>query len=301
MWAGFFGLLLLGILGGSTPIWVKLGTREFPPLLLTTLRFVVAAIIFLPFFLREKKHLSRKDIWILFTRSLFFAGNAGIFSIAILYTTAIISQVLYSFVPGIVLVMSYFFLKEKITKQKLIGLFVAVFGIAILIEQSIVKSEIVTFGTLFGNLLTLLAMLSWASYTVVSKKLTAVYSPVVTTFASFITIIIVLLFFLPIEYAIRPFHIQQIDMLGVLSIGGLGIFSSAIMFLLTQVLIQKTSSFITSLSQYVAPFASAVIAIPILGEKPTPLFFLAGVCILVGVFYATSYAGVKKHLRSMVQ
>lgn len=301
MWIGFLGIVVLSILGGSTPIWVKLGATEFPPLLLTTLRFIVAAIIFLPFFLSEKKRFSRQDIWILFTRSLFFVGNAGIFSIAILYTTAIISQVLYSFVPGIVLVMSFFFLKERITKQRVIGLFIAVIGIGMLIEQSIVKTEVLTFGTLLGNVLTMLAVFSWSAYTIVSKKLTQTYSPVVTTFASFVTIIVVLLFLLPIEYAIRPVQLQHIDMIGIGSILGLGVFSSAFMFFLTQLLIQKTSSFTTSLSQYLAPFASALIAIPLLGEKLTPLFFLAGAFVLIGVFYATSYEAVKKHLRSVLQ
>ncbi len=301
MWVGFFGILMVGVLGGSTPILVKLGLTEFPPLLLTTLRFIIATIIFLPFFLREKKRFTRHDIWILFTRSLFFAGNAGIFSIAIQYTTAIISQVLYSFVPGIVLVMSFLFLREKMTKQRVIGLFIAVIGISILIQQSIIKTEVLTFGTLIGNILTLFAVLSWSAYAVVSKRLTDVYSPVVTTFASFVTIIIILVPFLPIEYVMRPVQLENIDVVGIGSVVGLGIFSSAFMFFLTQLLIQKTSSFVTSLSQYLAPFAGAVIAIPILGEKLTPLFFLAGVCVIVGVFYATSYEIAKKHVRSMLQ
>ncbi|QQG40998.1 MAG: DMT family transporter [Candidatus Levyibacteriota bacterium] len=301
MWIGFFGILVIGILGGSTPILVKLGLTEFPPLLLTTLRFIIATIIFLPFFLQEKRHLTRHDIWILFTRSLFFAGNAGIFSIAIQYTTAIISQVLYSFVPGIVLVMSFLFLRENMTKQRIIGLFIAVIGVGILIQQSIIKTEVLTFGTLIGNMLTLLAALSWSAYTVVSKRLTDVYSPVVTTFASFVTIIIILVPLLPIEYILQPVQLENVDLSGVGSVMYLGIFSSAFMFFLTQLLIQKTSSFVTSLSQYLAPFAGAMIAIPILGEKLTPLFFLAGVCVVVGVFYATSYEGVRKHIKSVLQ
>lgn len=301
MWLGFLGILAIGILGGSTPILVKVGLTEFPPLFLTTIRFIIAIIIFLPFFLREKKHFNRHDIWVLFTRSLFFAGNAGIFSIAIQYTTAIISQVLYSFVPGIVLAMSVIFLREHITKQRIIGLCIAAIGVGVLIQQSIVKTEVLTFGTLLGNMLTLIAALSWAAYTVVSKRLTDEYSPVVTTFASFVTIVIILIFLLPFEYAVNPVQLQQVGIVGIGSAVGLGIFSSAFMFFLTQLLIQKTSSFVTSLSQYLAPFAGAVIAIPILGEKPTVLFFIAGICVLVGVFYATSFEVAKKHVRSMLQ
>ena len=260
-----------------------------------------AEIVFLPFFLREKKRLNHHDIWVLFTRSLFFAGNSGIFSIAMLHTTAIISQVIYSFVPGIVLVMSFIFLREHMTKQRVIGLCIAAIGVGVLIQQSIVKTEVLTFGTLLGNILTLIAALSWAAYTVVSKRLTDEYSPVVTTFASFVTIVIILIFLLPFEYAINPVHLQRVGMVGIGSAAGLGVFSSAFMFFLTQLLIQKTSSFTTSLSQYLAPFAGVVIAIPILGEKPTMLFFIAGICVLAGVFYATSFEVAKKHIRSVLQ
>lgn len=301
MWVGLVGLFIVGMLGGFTPVAIKFGVREFPPLLLTTLRFVVAAIVLFPFFLKQQRNVSRFDIWFLFTRSLFFAGNVGLFSIAIQYTTAIVAQILYTLVPIIVLVMSYVFLKEKITISKILGLVIAVVGAGILLQQSIVKAEVITFGTPFGNILNLLAVFSWSYYILVSKELTKKYSPLTTTFSSFITTIVVLLLLLPVEYVIRPIAIGNVTAVGIGSILWLGIFSSAVMFLLTQVVVKKTSPFITSFSQYFGPFASALISIPLLGEKPTSILFFAGLFIFCGVFYATSYEQVRKYLKSVLQ
>ncbi len=298
---GLLGLFVIGMLGGFTPVMIKLGVGEFPPLLLTTLRFVVASIIFLPFFIKQQKHFTHNDVWFLFTRSLFFAGNVGFFSIAIQYTTTIVSQILYTLVPVIVLITSTIFLKEKITGSKVIGLIIATIGVIVLLQQSIVKTEIVTFGTPFGNMLNLCAVISWSLYIIVSKDLTKKYNPVITTFSSFVTTILVLLLLLPIENMIRPIEIGDVGVVGIGSILGLGIFSSAVMFFLTQVVVKKTSPFIASFSQYLGPFASAFISIPLLGEKPTSALFFAGMCIIFGVFIVTSYEHIRKHIQSMLQ
>ncbi|MBI2431207.1 MAG: EamA family transporter, partial [Candidatus Levybacteria bacterium] len=56
MWIGLLGLFVVGMLGGFTPVMIKFGVREFPPLLLTTLRFLVASIVFYPFFFRYQRN-----------------------------------------------------------------------------------------------------------------------------------------------------------------------------------------------------------------------------------------------------
>src|SRR3989344_6138599 len=112
--------------------------------MLTSLRFVVATIIFLPFYLRTKKPLSKHDIITISKYSIFFALNVAIFSIAIQYTTAIMSQILYTLVPVIVMILSYFILKEKLTIQKIVGLAIAMTGIAFLLYQSASKEESLT-------------------------------------------------------------------------------------------------------------------------------------------------------------
>lgn len=290
MKTGLIALMIAGLLGGISPILIKIGVKEIPPLTLTAIRFFLATLIFLPFFLKFKtKNISKRDIKNISFISIFFALNVGIFSIAIQFTTAIVSQILYTLVPIIVVVLSYFVLKEKITKNKMIGLMLAFAGVAFLVQQSIAKEEVLTFGTPLGNFLSIAAVISWSLYMIYSKRLTNKYSPATTTFFSFLVTTILLLLILPIELTIRPLIISNVTFSGISSVLGLAFFSSCLMFFLIQLVIKKTSPFAASLFQYLGPFSAAIFAIPILGEKPTfPLIF-AGFLIIFGVFYATNF------------
>lgn len=301
MWIGLFVLLIAGSIGGTTPVVLKIGLNEFPPLILTTLRFLLATIVFLPFYFRQKPRLFRSDITTLSTQSIFFALNVGFFSIAIQFTTAIMSQILYTLVPIIVMILSYYMLKEKLTTNKIVGLAIAILGVAFLMYQSAVKEETLTFGTPFGNTLTLCGVFSWALYLVFSKKLTNRYSPTTTSFASYVVTTLLLLFLVPIEYTIRPLAIEKITITGIESIFWLAIISSALMFFLIQFAVQKTTAFTASFFQYLGPFSGALVAIPILGEKPTWTLVMGGLFIITGVFYATSYEHARKYLRSVLQ
>ena len=101
MWIGLGALLLANFLGGAiNPTFVKLGVNEIPPLTFTALRFIIASILFFPIYLMTKpKHITRADFKALSMYSIFFVLNVGFFSYGIKYTTAIMSQFLYSAVP----------------------------------------------------------------------------------------------------------------------------------------------------------------------------------------------------------
>lgn len=187
MWLGIGAIFLAGIISGAVnPIVVKLGVREIPPITFTMLRFLFATLIFLPFYLRQKNHkLYKSDIFILSTRSLFFAANVALFSISIQYTTALISSILYVIAPVFVLLLARLILGEPLTKNKLLGLALTLIGVVFLLYQSIDQQKILTFGTPFGNLLMIVGIICYSFYVVYSKKLTHSYTPTTTTFFSF--------------------------------------------------------------------------------------------------------------------
>jgi drug/metabolite transporter (DMT)-like permease len=293
---GIFFLLIASFIGAAlSPIFVKLGVREIPPITFTALRFLIAAAIFLPIFLRQKDlRLQKKDILILTSQSLFFFFNVLLFSFAIQYTTVIMSQILYACVPIFVGFLAYVILKERLSKNKIIGGGVALLGISLLLFQSLSTQETITFGSPWGNLLGLGAVISWSIYMVLSKKLTHTYSPVTTSFFSFLTSAILLFLLVPMELFFHPLVLSNITSVGIISLLGAGIISSAIMFFLIQVGIKRTTALTASLFQYTAPFFAAVTAIPILGEQPTPFLIVGGMLILGGVFYATTYTDLRK-------
>lgn len=296
MFSGLIALLFASFIGGTvSPILVKLGTREIPPLTFSALRFALAIIIFLPIYLNQKNFfLKRKDIISLSLASIPFTLNIAFFSIGIQFTTAIMSQIFYASGSLIVMILAFYFLKERFTLLKIVGLLLALFGTAFLIQKSALTGETSTFGTPLGNILVLCAVFSYASYLVISQKMTKIYSPQTTSFFGFLTTAALLTIASPFELSIRPFTIENITGTSILTLVGLALFSSALYFFLVQFGIKRTSAFAASLFHYTAPFFAAITAIPIFGEQPTPELFIGGLFIIIGVFLATTYEQLKR-------
>ncbi|MEK7451150.1 MAG: DMT family transporter [Patescibacteria group bacterium] len=302
MWIGLIALFIANFIGGAlSPLFVKLGIREFPPITFTALRFIIATLVFLPFFIKKRERLSLKDNISLSKNSIFFSINVALYAIGLQYTTVIMSQIFYTLVPIIVGILSYFILKEKFTKNKIIGSLLAFVGIIFLLVESIQKQQSLTFGTPLGNFIIFLAVTSWSFYIVLSKRLTGIYSPITTSFYSFILTMIILGLIAPIELLMRPFNINSVTSSGIFSLLGVGIISSAVSFSLIQFGIKRTTAFSASIFQYLAPLFASITAIPILGEKPTLPLMLGGALIIFGVFYATTYQYVKRGIRYMVK
>ena len=136
MTQGIIAILIANFLGGALPpLLVKLGVREIPPLTFTVFRFVLATLFLLPFYLKNHKlKIPLINKWTLLN-SLFFEGNVALFSIAIQFTSAIMSQLIYIFVPIIVGIWGVLFLEEKISGNELIGSIVAFAGAIFLLSE----------------------------------------------------------------------------------------------------------------------------------------------------------------------
>lgn len=303
MWLGILALLVEEFFGGAIiPLLVKVGVGEFSPLLFTFLRFFIATIVFLPFFLRTKpKRIHKKEFFSLLGKSIFFALNATLFGIGIQFTSVIMSMILYSLTPVVVLILAYIFLREQMTKQKIAGLFIAFIGVLFLIYQSAQKSDVLSFGTPLGNILILSAVFFWSLYYVVSKDLHKKYTTNTITFYNMLVGTLFLFALLPLEFVIKPFDMGHVTMLGIGSLLAMGIITSLVMASLLQIGIKRTTAFQASLFNYMGPFFAAVTAIPLFGEKVTPELVFGGLCIIGGVFYATTFEDIKKRIHSVIK
>lgn len=303
MWVGFLSLFVAVMIGGSlAPLFIKLGVREFPPFTFSALRFIIATIVFLPFYLINKeKILTYRDYKELFLKSLFFVGNAAFFGLGISHTTLIMSQILYALSPILVLVCSYIILGERITKERIIGLVLAFSGVGFLIYQSFINGDTNSVGTLSGNILVFLAVFSYALYFIFSKSLQKKYKTTTISFFNLFVAMIVFIVLSPLELMFRSLDISKITIVGIGSVLGAAIILSALMFFLVQFGIKRTSAFSAALFQYLAPFFASLIAIPVLHERPTIALIFGGMLIIIGVFYATTYHPLKKHIQSVLQ
>jgi drug/metabolite transporter (DMT)-like permease len=300
MLEGLFILLFAQFAGSVIPVSTKFGVQYFSPLFFVFLRFFVASLLLLPFFLLHKKQkLFHFDYLKIMLLSLFLFLNVTFFTIAIVHTTVLVSQLLYTATPVVVGILGHWFFGERLTKHKVIGLVIAASGVCFLLLQSASKQENLTFGTPFGNILILLGVLGYSGYLLYARTLgsSKKYTSVQLSFYTFVFIGLYLLL-VNVLYGLifpSPIFLSSFSPVAFWSIVAVGV-GNSISYGLLQLGIKKTDSFTASLFQYLGPFFAGILAIPLLHEKLSVELIIGGILIIAGVFYATSYDRLKRHL-----
>jgi len=130
--------------------------------------------IFGIFFKAEK--IDKKDYIKFFYAAIFgVALNMLLFLKGLELTTPIHASVIVTFTPIIVLIMSSFFLKERVTNLKIVGVLLGFSGAIVLTLYG--KSTRIGDNVPLGNLFIFLNTISFSIYIILIKKLTAKYHP----------------------------------------------------------------------------------------------------------------------------
>ncbi|GIQ68049.1 DMT family transporter [Xylanibacillus composti] len=167
---------------GSSFVVGKWIVEAFPIYLASGLRYGLASALLLPLlYLAEKRlpKVGRKDMGVLFLQSL--TGVFG-FSVCLLYglqyTTATESGIITSTTPMVIALISFFFLKERLSSRQWLGILFAVFGIAAIHLLSGDTQEIVPgVPAWVGTLLIMAAVVGEALFTIFGKVLSYRLSP----------------------------------------------------------------------------------------------------------------------------
>ncbi|SFI55299.1 DMT family transporter [Olleya namhaensis] len=141
------------------------------------LRVGGASILFWVFsFLGPTEKIEKKDILTLVYAAFFgVATNMLLFFKGLELTTPIHASVIMIISPIIVLLLSSFYLEEKITKIKILGVIFGFAGAAILTVYG--KSASPGDNVFLGNIMILLNAISYSIYIIIIKKLTYRYHP----------------------------------------------------------------------------------------------------------------------------
>jgi drug/metabolite transporter (DMT)-like permease len=117
----FASVLLAAFVGGGLGVFTKIGIREIPLFSFIFLRFFLATLFLLPFALKEKLP-QKKELLKTVRLSLLSTINVTFAALGLKFTTATIGQLLYTCVPILAAILSYYFLKEKINSRKIVGI-----------------------------------------------------------------------------------------------------------------------------------------------------------------------------------
>ncbi|MBI2327788.1 DMT family transporter [Candidatus Curtissbacteria bacterium] len=280
------------VLGANSPL-VKFTTQEFSPVITVTLRSILAILILLPFINFKKLFLVKTSKKYLLLVNLLFAGNWLLFAYGIQHTSVIMSAAIYLPSSLIVAIFGYLFLKEKLGNFQIIGMISTLMGMSLLIYGSAMSQDIRSLGTLQGNFLILIALLSWSFFLVVSRKISQSIDPSIITLSNFIVSFLASLIFIFIELLLGNQLKLSVSLPAVVGILSLAIFSSLIVYYLYQWLLKHAPAFISSLAIYPAAALASLYGIIFFGERITATFLFGASLILFGVFLATSYKYVK--------
>ncbi|OGI82884.1 hypothetical protein A3G53_02590 [Candidatus Nomurabacteria bacterium RIFCSPLOWO2_12_FULL_44_11] len=275
-----FLVIVMAVTGATTALF-KIGLRELPIDLFTFIRFAFALLVLLPYLWTHKSEpIPRKQKLILI--SAIGAANVFLFVWGLEYTTAIISGMLYASVPLITAALASLILSEKVSIKKWLGIIVGFSGVLIIILGPTLRGSSEWGGTIFGNAIIFLAVIAFCFYSVVSKKYSSEYSPIVLVKYFFFTTFIVQSAFL--LFRLENFRIlADIHPVTWLAVIYSGVIGTTLYYFLYQYVIKKASPVLASTAFFLQPLANILWAWLLIGEKITSIFFFGAIFIFLGM------------------
>lgn len=182
---GIFYILLSAVLVSSTEIALKVISMDFNPLQLNFLRFIIASIVLVPPAVKGLKarhcRLKKADYaFFALTGFICVVVSMIFYQLAILYSPAAKVAVLYCCNPVFVVLFAFFLLHEKIYKHTIVSLIVSILGIVVLMNPFHMT------GSILGFAFTMISTVTFALYSVVSRRKSSQYGGIVTSCFSFL-------------------------------------------------------------------------------------------------------------------
>jgi RarD protein len=280
-----YGLLVLQSLTASgTHLVAKVVVQAVDAFTLTLIRSVVAAGgMALVLLLRGRMPKVRREDWRLVVALSVLAVpvNQFLFLFGMKYTTPGNAALLYATTPILVLLFSRWFLGERLTTRKILGVALAVGGVTVVVFERGLDASM---QYVFGNLIMSVAVTAWGLYTVFGKTLIAKYGPID---ASAITLFVGTLLFLPI--GILPafqFPYASMSAANWVEVGYLGIVTSVVAYLLWYAALSRIEASKVALFTNLQPILTSILALLLLGQGITLTFVVGGSITICGVALA---------------
>lgn len=295
----YVAIITAHFIWGVSFIVAKLTLQEIPPMSLAFLRFVLTILLLLPFLVTEKERvkIKRTDLPILaLTGILMVTLNIAFFYAGLAKTTVTSAAVLTLTIPMFSILLGWWVLKEKIYVANLLGICLGFIGALVVIGVPLTLLGLQSSSQgLVGNLLIILASISWVSGAVISKKVLKSYSTLTVTFAIFLVGLIT--FFIPAlyEYLQNPNWYHQVTYLGISGVLFMAIATSISAYFLFEWSLPKLGIIKADLFQYLEPVIASSLGILILRDELRFSFIIGAILITLGAYWATFAKPEHKH------
>lgn len=279
-----YGLVIaLSVIWGLAFVAIKRAEFELNPVNLTILRWLIASggfLVLAPVFGRPKNPIQRRDIPRILLVS--FASVVG-YHLSLNYAETIVSSglagLLISFGPIFIVLLSAFFLREKIGSRLMVALALAVAGAVVLSINADLSFLQVT-----GPFAVILAAFMYGVFSVASKPLVKEYGALPTAIwvAAIGTV-----FALPMISWQFFAQVFALSVVGWFSVLYLAVLSTVVANMILYTLISNRAVSRLSVQLYLVPLVSLAGGILLLGESFSA-FTVVGACfVFAGIALAT--------------
>ncbi len=278
----YFQILLAIIFWGTSFVATKILLDEIKPVTIIILRLVFASILLTIIAIVTKRTFSlnlKSHGWI-FILALVAVFHLWIQVTGLQFTTASNTGWIIGTAPIFMAILGFIFYKEKITLLQISGIILALAGLLLLIG----KGDITNISLIQnkGDLLVLGSAFTWGVYSMVNKKISLTYSPLMT----------ILYLFLMMAVIIIPFNLNttvinsviNLSSTGWISVLFLGIFCSGIAYVIWARALRDMESAKVGAFLYFEPLVTVIAAWFFLQEEITLLMIFSGLLITAGVF-----------------
>jgi len=269
-----FYLLIIVIIWGSTFALIKGVIDTIPPYTFLTYRFLLAALILVLIFWKRLKKL---NIMILKKGSLigiFLFLGYTLQTVGIKYTTATKAGFITGFSVVLVPIISFLLLKEKVSRDSVVGVVLATLGLWFLNYNS-------SFIFNLGDFLVLLCAFSFAMHIIsvglFSKKLDYVLLAITQ-----ITVVFVLSLLMALIFERPAIHLSYSSDIWW-SIVITGIFATALAFYMQNRFQRHSTATKTAIIFSGEPLFAAIFAYILIGEKVGFIAWAGGLLIIFGM------------------
>ncbi|MBI4038654.1 EamA family transporter [Candidatus Daviesbacteria bacterium] len=286
----YIALIIAHLIWGGNFVVAKITLQEFPPMSLAFLRFALASLFLAPFFLIETKKvkINRADLPKLVAIGIFTISlNITLFFEGIKRTTAIDASTLTLIIPSFSVLLGWWFLKEKVYLINLFGIILGFAGSLFIIGVPQILLGNFSPQPLLGNILIILASLSWVIGAIISKQVLKKYSSLSVTAIGFLVGTVTMFIPATLEYFQNPGWVSQITILGLLGLTYITLLSSISAYFLFEWGLSKTSVISADLFQYIEPFVATLLSVAILSERVSSSFLMGAAFIIIGGYLGT--------------
>lgn len=265
---------------------------EIPPMAMTFYRWLFALAFMLPFALpqvRRQWPLIRSHWRILLLLGVLGVGlHNALAYLGLNYTTATNGVILNSFIPVMIIGLSWLFLRQRLANVQVAGVAVSLAGVLTILSHGSVE-QLAAFRLNLGDVLVILSMLLWSLYTICLRW----RPPQLHTLAFLFVIACVG------AAAVLPFYLGEAvfgrraewTWEAVAALASVGLFSSFIAYIFWNHGVEQVGASVAGLFVHLMPVFGTILAWLFLDER-LQLFHIAGIVLILSGIYVTSRAAV---------